>query len=80
MIDGRIVTAAAGKSLDANQKSKTVNRQPTGVHARRDSGLLHRLLPISEIEMLFAHPYSGASWEGFQASRVFASKYAPNDV
>lgn len=31
----------------------------------RDSGLMHRLLNISEIEGLLGHPSVGASWEGF---------------
>lgn len=31
----------------------------------RDSGLLHRLLNISGIDILLGHPAIGASWEGF---------------
>ncbi|HEX2959518.1 MAG TPA: DUF4143 domain-containing protein, partial [Chitinispirillaceae bacterium] len=30
----------------------------------RDSGLLHRLLHISSLDLLLAHPKMGASWEG----------------
>jgi hypothetical protein len=31
----------------------------------RDSGLLDALLDIRDLPQLFAHPLSGASWEGF---------------
>ena len=36
----------------------------------RDSGLLHRLLNISDYEMLLGHPCVGASWEGFVIENI----------
>lgn len=35
-----------------------------------DSGLLHSLLNIPDIQMLFGHPKVGASWEGFVVDQV----------
>ncbi len=31
----------------------------------RDSGLLHQLLTVTDMDSLLSHPKSGASWEGF---------------
>lgn len=39
----------------------------------RDSGLLHRLLGISDTENLLSHPKCGASWEGFALEQVVRS-------
>ena len=36
----------------------------------RDSGLLHSLLDIPDIQALFGHPKIGASWEGFVIEQV----------
>jgi len=36
----------------------------------RDTGLLHRLLNISNFEQLLGHPVIGASWEGFVAENI----------
>jgi uncharacterized protein len=36
----------------------------------RDSGLLHALLGIGDLDALLSHPRSGASWEGFVAEQV----------
>lgn len=36
----------------------------------RDSGMLHRLLQISNFEDLMGHPSLGASWEGFVAENI----------
>lgn len=36
----------------------------------RDSGLLHRLLNISDYETLLGHPALGASWEGFVVESI----------
>jgi len=36
----------------------------------RDSGILHSLLQISNIEALFSHPIIGASWEGFVIENI----------
>ncbi len=38
----------------------------------RDSGLLHQLLGIADMEGLLAHPKLGASWEGFVIENVIA--------
>lgn len=44
----------------------------------RDSGLLHALLAIGDMEELLAHPVVGASWEGFVIENLLDS--APEDV
>lgn len=36
----------------------------------RDSGLLHKLLNISDFESLLGHPSIGASWEGFVCENI----------
>ncbi len=36
----------------------------------RDSGLLHSLLSIREVNDLFGHPCTGASWEGFVIEQI----------
>jgi uncharacterized protein len=36
----------------------------------RDSGILHYLLGIREINDLFGHPSTGASWEGFVVEQI----------
>ena len=38
----------------------------------RDSGLLHKLLNISDEEQLFSHPIAGASWEGFVLENILS--------
>lgn len=38
----------------------------------RDSGLLHQLLGIRDLESLFGHPRLGASWEGFVIENIIA--------
>lgn len=38
----------------------------------RDSGLVHTLLNIRDLEGLFAHPIAGASWEGFVIENLAA--------
>jgi uncharacterized protein len=38
----------------------------------RDSGLLHALLGIGEMDALFGHPVIGASWEGFVIETLLA--------
>ena len=37
----------------------------------RDSGLLHSLLNIHDLNSLFGHPKVGASWEGYALEQVF---------
>lgn len=39
----------------------------------RDSGLVHALLGIGDLEGLLAHPIAGASWEGFVLENLAAS-------
>ena len=36
----------------------------------RDSGLLHSLLGIREVNDLLGHPSAGASWEGFVVEQI----------
>ena len=36
----------------------------------RDSGLLHSLLSIREVNNLPGHPSTGASWEGFLIKQI----------
>ena len=36
----------------------------------RDTGLLHKLLNISDIDDLLGHPLAGASWEGFVVENI----------
>ena len=38
----------------------------------RDSGLLHSLLGIREVNDLLGHPSTGASWEGFVIEQIAA--------
>lgn len=44
----------------------------------RDSGLLHALLGIPDLETLLAHPVLGQSWEGFAVENLLTS--APEGV
>jgi predicted AAA+ superfamily ATPase len=37
----------------------------------RDTGILHRLLNISEYDALLGHPVVGASWEGYVIEQIF---------
>ncbi|MGS2724622.1 ATP-binding protein [Porticoccus sp. GXU_MW_L64] len=39
----------------------------------RDSGILHRLLNISDHETLYGHPVLGASWEGFVLESILSN-------
>ncbi len=39
----------------------------------RDSGLLHRLLNIADVETLLGHPGIGASWEGFVIENIITN-------
>ena len=36
----------------------------------RDSGLLHTLLNIADLDTLMGHPSAGASWEGFYVEQI----------
>ena len=39
----------------------------------RDSGLVHALLGLSDLEALLGHPVSGGSWEGFVLENLLAA-------
>ena len=39
----------------------------------RDSGLLHALLGIPDLEALLGHPVAGASWEGFVIENLLSA-------
>lgn len=39
----------------------------------RDSGLVHALLGLSNLESVLAHPVAGASWEGFVVEQLLAA-------
>lgn len=79
-IDGR----TAGGYIELLEKMLLLRRlQPWHVNTKkriikspklyvRDSGLLHELLGIAEIETLLAHPVVGASWEGFVIENLLA--------
>ncbi len=46
----------------------------------RDSGILHALLGISDLDTLFGHPVIGASWEGFVIENLLAVAPAHADA
>lgn len=39
----------------------------------RDSGIVHALLGLGDLESLLAHPVAGASWEGFVIEQLLAA-------
>ena len=39
----------------------------------RDSGLVHALLGLGDLDAVLAHPVAGASWEGFVAEQLIAA-------
>ena len=39
----------------------------------RDSGLVHALLGLANLESVLSHPVAGASWEGFVIEQVLAA-------
>jgi predicted AAA+ superfamily ATPase len=43
----------------------------------RDSGILHLLLGIKNLEMLFGHPVFGASWEGLVIEQLLSAINVP---
>jgi hypothetical protein len=45
----------------------------------RDSGLLHSLLNIPDLQVLFGHPKVGASWEGYAIEQVLSILH-PNEA
>ena len=53
----------------ANQGKRLVKSPKIYV---RDSGLLHHLLGIREVNDLMGHPSAGASWEGFVIEQIVA--------
>lgn len=45
----------------------------------KDSGLLHALLQVDDLDALLRHPKVGASWEGFALEAVLARLAVPKD-
>jgi predicted AAA+ superfamily ATPase len=43
----------------------------------RDSGLLHQLLGIKNMDALFSHPVFGSSWEGFVIEQILSAIDVP---
>jgi hypothetical protein len=39
----------------------------------RDSGIVHALLGLPDLESVLAHPVAGASWEGFVIEQLIAA-------
>lgn len=39
----------------------------------RDSGIVHALLGLADLEAILSHPVAGASWEGFVVERLLAA-------
>lgn len=55
--------------LAANFKKRLVKTPKAYV---RDSGILHALLEIEDLEDLLGHPVAGASWEGWAIEQILA--------
>jgi len=55
------------KPWSGNSKKRLVKSPKVYI---RDSGLLHRLLDISDFESLLGHPCVGGSWEGFIVENI----------
>lgn len=55
--------------LAANLKKRLVKSPKVYI---RDSGILHALLEIKDIEDLLGHPVAGASWEGWCLEQILA--------
>jgi predicted AAA+ superfamily ATPase len=56
--------------LEVNTKKRLVKSPKLYL---RDTGLLHRLLGVADLEGLFGHPVFGASWEGLMIEQVAAA-------
>jgi predicted AAA+ superfamily ATPase len=54
-----------------NAKKRLVKSPKTYI---RDTGILHRLLNIPDLESLFGHPGVGGSWEGYVVEQIFQAK------
>jgi hypothetical protein len=39
----------------------------------RDSGIVHALLGLADLEAILAHPVAGVSWEGFVVEQLLAA-------
>ena len=55
---------------EANVKKRLVRSPKVYL---RDSGLLHSLLEIDELDHLLCHPVMGASWEGLELEHIIAA-------
>jgi predicted AAA+ superfamily ATPase len=54
-----------------NAKKRLVKSPKTYV---RDTGILHRLLNVIDLNALFGHPGAGGSWEGYVIEQIFQAK------
>jgi len=54
----------------ANIKKRLVKRPRIYL---RDSGLLHALMRVQDLEMLYGQPWLGQSWEGFVIEQIMAA-------
>lgn len=54
-----------------NAKKRLVKSPKTYI---RDTGILHRLLNIANLETLYGHPGVGGSWEGYVVEQIFQAK------
>jgi predicted AAA+ superfamily ATPase len=45
----------------------------------RDSGVLHRLLGVADMQQMMTHPRLGASWEGFALEQIIRWTGAPEE-
>lgn len=57
-------------AFDANMKKRLVKSPRVYL---RDSGLLHRLLRVEDMDMLDGHPVRGKSWEGYVIEQIAAA-------
>jgi predicted AAA+ superfamily ATPase len=60
-----------------NAKKRLVKSPKTYI---RDTGILHRLLNIPNLEALYGHPAVGASWEGYVIEQIYQAKPAHLDL
>lgn len=60
-----------------NAKKRLVKSPKTYI---RDTGILHRLLNIEDLDTLYGHPGVGGSWEGYVVEQIFQVKPAHLDL
>lgn len=54
-----------------NAKKRLIKSPKTYI---RDTGILHQLLNIPNLDALFGHPGAGGSWEGYVVEQIFQAK------